>query len=294
MGQGGVISQRIHWEPVAVDCFLPTRQAVVTFSEAVRRKMSRLTSISCGPTRRTTWQSFWPAQSLALYMIIKSPIVDADSYLLQLVRYIHKNPVNAGRAEQSDQYHWSSHKGYISNAKKWDWLYSRFVLNMLTPHKNQQIRKYKQFMTEDISEEINQVFDKKYLPSMLGSEKFIQWVKNTFFRQKRHMEVPDSKALAPDSETIIETICRFYKIHRDKLFTVKRGTENEPRLVAIYLIRTIRAEPLLKIGALFNLKKHSSVSSAVERTKNRLEKDRTFRKRFDKINNMIYKGQSEI
>ena len=70
---------------------------------------------------------------------------------------------------------------------------------------------------------------------MLGSVKFIQWVKNKFFRQKRHMQVPDSKALAPDSETIVETICRFYKIHRDKLFAVKRGTKNEARHVAIYL-----------------------------------------------------------
>ena len=224
----------------------------------------------------------------------KSIIVDADSYLLQLVRYIHKNPVNAGLAEKPDQYQWSSHKGYISNAKKWDWLYCQFVLNMLTPHKNQQIRKYKQFMAEDISEEINRVFDNKYLPSMLGSEKFVQWVKNKFFRQKRHMEVPDSKALAPDTETIIEAVCKFYEIGRDKLFAIKRGTENEPRHVAIYLIRTIRADPLLKIGALFNLKKHSSVSSAVVCIKTRLEKDRKFRKRFHRINNMIYKGQSEI
>jgi putative transposase len=91
-----------------------------------------------------------------------------------------------------------------------------------------------------------------------------------FFRQKRHMEVPDSKILAPDSETIIETVCRFYKIHRDKLFTVKRGIENEPRDVAIYLIRTIRAEPLLNNRGLFKLKKTQSVSSAVERIKTRL------------------------
>jgi chromosomal replication initiation ATPase DnaA len=79
------------------------------------------------------------------------------------------------------------------------------------------------------------------------------------------MEVPDSKVLAPDTETIIETVCKFYNIGRDKLFAIKRGAENEPRHVAIYLIRTVRGEPLLRIGALFNLKKHSSVSSAVGR-----------------------------
>jgi putative transposase len=100
--------------------------------------------------------------------------------LLQLVRYIHKNPVTAGLVEKSDLYQWSSHKGYISTAKKWDWLSCKFVFNILTPHKNQQIRKYKQFMAEDISEEINRVFDNQYLPSMLGSERFVQWVKKNF------------------------------------------------------------------------------------------------------------------
>lgn len=42
-----------------------------------------------------------------------------DSYLLQLVRYIHRNPVKAGIASEPDDYPWSSHKGFVSLAKKW-------------------------------------------------------------------------------------------------------------------------------------------------------------------------------
>ena len=39
----------------------------------------------------------------------KSILIDADRYLLQLVRYIHRNPLKAGLTDQRDLYMWSSH-----------------------------------------------------------------------------------------------------------------------------------------------------------------------------------------
>ena len=50
----------------------------------------------------------------------KSILIEEDSYLLQLVRYIHKNPLRAGRVKRLDAYPWSSHRGYRSKAKKWN------------------------------------------------------------------------------------------------------------------------------------------------------------------------------
>ena len=43
----------------------------------------------------------------------KCILVDEDAYLLQLVRYIHRNPLEAGIVDKLDRYEWSSHKGYI-------------------------------------------------------------------------------------------------------------------------------------------------------------------------------------
>ncbi len=97
----------------------------------------------------------------------KSILIDADSYLLQLVRYIHKNPGKAGLVEKLGQYPWSSHRGYISNAKKWDWLYKDFILSMLSPENNQRIRRYKQFVNQSDSEEIRRFFSRKNVPSVL-------------------------------------------------------------------------------------------------------------------------------
>lgn len=42
-------------------------------------------------------------------------LVDADAYLLELVRYIHLNPVRAGLVALPADYPWSSHHTYLGN-----------------------------------------------------------------------------------------------------------------------------------------------------------------------------------
>ena len=110
----------------------------------------------------------------------KSILVDADRYLLELVRYIHRNPLRAGLVSKMDQYAWSSHRGYLSDAEKWEWLHKNFVLGMLAKYKAVQIRKYRQFVENPDSDELVSVFEKANLPAMLGGKKFIDWVKELF------------------------------------------------------------------------------------------------------------------
>jgi len=222
----------------------------------------------------------------------KSILVDADNYVLQLVRYIHRNPLKAGLVKRLDQYVWSSHKGYLSKAKKWNWIYKHFVLDMLTTQINSQILIYKQFMAQEQDENLVRVLDGKNPPSMLGSDKFISWIKDLFFKMKKDKEVPASKELAPDLDTIISEVSRYYKVRLSKLKAVRRGMENEPRDVAIYLIRSMRAEPLMRVGANFGLNQYSSVSSAVTRVKAKLQKDRKFKDRLEHIERNILKGQA--
>ena len=225
----------------------------------------------------------------------KAILIDTDTYLLQLMRYIHRNPLRAGIVDRLDQYPWSSHTGYISHAKRWNWLYKDFILSLLAPHRSVQVRHYKEFVAQSDSEEIMQVFDKKMVPSVLGSEKFIGLIKEQFFGNKADKEVPESKRLAPDMSWIKEVVCRVYTIEEKDLMVAKRGTENEPRNVAMYLMRFLRGEPLLSIGSHFNLNRHSSVSSVLERTRKRLKDDHRFKRRIEKIEKLITenKGQTK-
>ena len=63
----------------------------------------------------------------------KSVLVGGDGYLLQALRYIYKNAVKAGIVDAPAKYTWSSHKGYLSAAEKWNWLYKTTLLSMLSP-----------------------------------------------------------------------------------------------------------------------------------------------------------------
>ena len=223
----------------------------------------------------------------------KSILVEIDSYLLELLRYIHKNPLRAGLSHDLNGYEWSSHKGYMSDAKKWDWLYKGFTLSLLTKDRKYSRRAYREFMAEEGKEEISLIFQKKKLPSILGNEDFVYWVKNRFFERKAHIEVPDSKLLAPDKEMIQQLVCKTYGITKEELIKSKRGLFNEPRCVAIYLTRMIRSDGLIDICREYNLKKYSSASSVVDGVKQRLSKDRKFCNRVKILSEKLIKGQSE-
>ena len=153
----------------------------------------------------------------------KSILVDADNYLLQLVRYIHRNPLSAGLVKRLDQYVWSSYRGYLSKVKKCDWLNKHFVLHTLSAKADHQIEIYKQFMAREQDEGLVRALDSKSLPSMLGSEKFISWIKDRFFKKKRNKQVPSAKELAPNLDTIISEVSRYYKVKPTNLRAVRRG-----------------------------------------------------------------------
>jgi REP element-mobilizing transposase RayT len=223
----------------------------------------------------------------------KSILVEVDSYLLELLRYIHKNPLRAGLSNDLKGYEWISHIGYISDAKRWEWLYKEFPLSLFAEDRKASRRAYKKYMAEDEGEEISLIFQKKKLPFILGKEDFVYWVKNRFFERKVHSEVPDSKLLAPDKERIQELVCRTYGITKGDLVKSKRGTFNEPRGVAIYLTRMIRSDGLMDICKDYNLKKYSSASSIVENVKQKLSKGRKFRSRVKELGDKLIKSQTE-
>ena len=72
----------------------------------------------------------------------------------------------------------------------------------------------------------------------------------------------------------------------------RRGVFNEPRNIAVYLLRQIRGENLNNICELFNIKTYSTVSSILLRVSRRKKYDRKIKKRIGKIQDSINKGQT--
>lgn len=225
----------------------------------------------------------------------KAIVVGKDSYLLQLVRYIHHNPVRAGLVESAEEYAWSSHQGYLSAAKKWNWLHKQLILSML--EKNSKFgegeKGYRRFMNEAERESFLKTMSLKKLPSVLGSSDFIDMIKAKFFERKRHVEVPQSKGLAPDVDRIIGAVCNLYGIDRTRLFRARRGVLNEARSMAAYLCRYLRGESLTSIGNIFGIDSYSTVSSIIERFKERKQSDRNLMKKVEQLKiDLMRQGQT--
>lgn len=223
----------------------------------------------------------------------KSILVDKDAYLLQLVRYIHRNPFRAGLANSPGAYEWSSHRGYLSQEKKWAWLFKGYILSMLSKSQRDQIRAYRDFMAQEDSEEIRSVFQRGKWPSVLGSDRFVRWIKERYFTESRDDEIPQAKELAPSTEDIKKAVCEYYGVIDEQLFSSRRGQFNEPRNVAIYLTRLLRTDSLKQIADHYQMAKYSSVRSIVERMKRFRVEDKKLGKRVQVILSRIAKGQEQ-
>jgi hypothetical protein len=112
---------------------------------------------------------------------IKSIVVESDSYAIERVRYIHRNPLEAGLVDNLQKYEWSPHKIYLSDSKKYKWLHKDYILKLFSKSKPESIRLYEQFALKETPEEINQIFGRRNLPAVLGSKSFFDRTKDKFF-----------------------------------------------------------------------------------------------------------------
>lgn len=220
----------------------------------------------------------------------KSILVDANHYLLTLIKYIHQNPFRAGLSS-TDKYEWSSHRAYLSTSKQWDWMHKEFVLKLLAATDEDKIKRYRQFMSEE--KEKGGVLPGEKWPAILGDEKFTDWVKEKWYTTKKDPEIPQVKELTLEPDRILSVVCKYYGIQRNHLNQSQRGKFNEPRNVALYLIRRIRQDRLTSIGKRFGIEKYSSVSSAIERFKIRIKKDQGLKQRVIDLLKAIKKSQEQ-
>ena len=225
----------------------------------------------------------------------KSVFVQEDSHLLELLRYIHRNPVRAHMCNGVGDYLWSSHKGYISTAKRWDWLHKDFLLDMFDRNQHKAKRQYTNFVDLEDSLEVTDFFSKKNRSLFFGSLDFIDRVKSRNTPQvQNHSEVPQAKCFAPTIAEIKRTVCQYYGVEQRQLEQTKRGQVNEPRNVAIFLARKRCGIGLEEIGREFELFKYSSVSSIVTRTEKQLLRNKQLQNRIEEIRQKLNKSQAKI
>lgn len=102
----------------------------------------------------------------------KAILCDKDAYLLELVRYVHLNPVRAKLVKRPEQYPWSSHGGYLRRATL-AYVDIEGVLGQFGRGQAQAVRRYTAYMHETLDQgyrpDLYTVIDQQ----LLGGEDFV-------------------------------------------------------------------------------------------------------------------------
>ena len=109
--------------------------------------------------RFTKWINYSQSRTGHLFQgRYKALLIDADSYLLELVRYIHLNPVRAGIVAAADEYPWSGHGAYLGK-EQLPWLTTDYVLSMFSTDAEQARKAYDSFAA--YSDEVGHLIRRK-------------------------------------------------------------------------------------------------------------------------------------
>ena len=83
----------------------------------------------------------------------KAILVEKDTHLLSLCRYIILNPLRAGFVKRPEEWRWSSYLPTIGEAKKPPFLTTEWILSQFGKRKREAVKKYKKYVLEGITED---------------------------------------------------------------------------------------------------------------------------------------------
>lgn len=214
----------------------------------------------------------------------KSILVDKDSYLLELSRYIHLNPIRVRMVQSPEKYKWSSYSNYFLPKTSPDWLCTEEVLKQLDEHMGKARRKYRQFVEEGLREKISDPFDKVIAGIVLGGDKFWEGIKERFQELRKDKEIPSLRKIhrKADIEEIVDKITSFYRVSRETICQ-KRRPSHPASQVALYLTRKKTDLSLNEIGAYFGGRHYTAVSVAYRRVAERRQHDQRFHQELNRI-----------
>ena len=101
----------------------------------------------------------------------KAILVEKESYLLELARYIVLNPVRAGITREPGDWRWSSYNATCGEVSAPSWLETNWLLNQFGESPREAIRAYRRFVNAGLNRE--SVWTGLRNDMYLGSETFV-------------------------------------------------------------------------------------------------------------------------
>ena len=124
----------------------------------------------------------------------KAILVEKDSYLLELARYVVLNPLRAKMVRRIDQWPWSSFAATCGQAARPPWLEVGFILSQFAAQRARAMAKYVSFVHEGAR--LPSVWSRLQGQVYLGSEKFVEGMQTLVDNKPSLAEIPRAQRRA--------------------------------------------------------------------------------------------------
>jgi REP element-mobilizing transposase RayT len=215
-------------------------------------------------------------------------LIDKDNYLLNLNKYIHRNPIKL--VEKLEDYKWSSYPEYLGLSPVPKWLNKEKTLEKITASKN--LKSYKSYVEESENDNvIEEFYTKKNLPAVMGDDNFKKklYERVVVLDSKNKDQIKNNLNDHITAEKIIKSVAKIFKVKED--FIIKkqiiRSKNNIPRKISMYLCQTYTQNSLSKTQRNFNLESHGTVSCILTSIRKELKMGK-YQKELSEIKNDLF------
>jgi len=128
----------------------------------------------------------------------KAILVDRDSYLLELTRYVVLNPVRAGMVRDAGDWQWSSYLAMVGAETSPEWLATDGLLAQFATRRLDAIRRYAKFVAAGVgSEPIWQHLNRQMY---LGDDQFVARMQKRIAKAADDVNIPKAHRRKPAAE----------------------------------------------------------------------------------------------
>ncbi len=128
----------------------------------------------------------------------KGIVVDKDSYLLELARYVVLNPVRAGLVKHPQKYPWSSYGAMMGEVPAPRWLATDGLLAQFSKRRAEARRRYARFVLQGTRKERKEsLWSELRQQIYLGDERFVKRMQRQADLKGDALSIPRAQRRAP-------------------------------------------------------------------------------------------------
>lgn len=206
----------------------------------------------------------------------KAFLVDKDNYLLQVSRYIHLNPVEAGIARRPQSYRWSSYRAYTGGPNYYG-VKQQILLDNFTGRGRNRVYRYREFVERGLKPgdallELP-IIKQAFVGDRAFADKTMREVKEGTVSRRPYL-------LSEIGRAVAKVLC----VEEEELRRpLRRASVQVGRELLVYVARRHSDIGLRELVSYLSVKELSTPSHGLRRAEERVKSDTSFRQRIDKV-----------